>query len=127
MRVSCRACISLGIRDMYGGSFGRPALALLHDLGRVTGGQLPATLADDSSWAAFEFAPYARMRLSLALRRALAMSLRDVACSDAEAEALRGSGAPPSDPSRTFDGELGEPVADEAAGSGSGPDDDGDV
>ena len=65
------------------------------------------------------------MRLSLALRRALAASLRDTACTDAEAEALRGTGGPPSDPSRTFDGGLGEPAADEAAGSDSGSDGDG--
>ena len=107
------------------GCFGRPALDLLRDMGRRTGGALPASLADDSSWAAFEFAPYARMRLSLALRRALAASLRDTACTDAEAEALRGTGGPPSDPSRTFDGGLGEPAADEAAGSDSGSDGDG--
>ena len=56
---------------------------------------------------------------------ALAASLRETACTDAEAEALRGSGGPPSDPSRTFDGGLDEPAADEAAGSDSGSDGDG--
>ncbi len=56
------------------------------------------------------------MRLSLALRRALAASLRETACTDAEAEALRGTGGPPSDPSRTFDGGLGEPVGSDDGG-----------
>lgn len=51
------------------------------------------SLSDDASWAAFEFAPYARMRLSLAIRRALARALRETACTDAEAAALRGRGA----------------------------------
>ena len=86
------------------GSFGQPALDLLRDVGRRTSGHLPFAFADDASWAAYEFAPYARMRLSLALRRALAFSLRETACTDAEAAALRGRGAPPSDPSRSFDG-----------------------
>ena len=85
------------------GSFGQPALDLLRDVGRRLGGHLPALLSDDASWAAFEFAPYARMRLSLAIRRALARSLRETACTDAEAAALRGRGAPPSDPSASLD------------------------
>ena len=49
---------------------------------------------------------------SFARRRQLAASLRDSACTNAEAVALRGRGAPPSDPSRTFDAGLGEAAAD---------------
>jgi hypothetical protein len=95
------------------GAFGQPALALLQDVGRRVGGRMPASLSDEASWAAFEFAPYARMRLSLALRRGLAVALRGSACPDAEAAALSGQGAPPADPSRSLDGGLGEPPAED--------------
>ena len=97
------------------GAFGQPALDLLHDLGRRVGGHLPASLTDEASWAAFQLTTYARMRLSLALRRGLAQALRVAACSEAVAAARFGEGAPPSDPSRSLDGECGLPVADDAA------------
>ena len=49
-------------------------------------------------------------RLSLTLRRALAMSLREAACSEAEAHGLHGRGAPAYDPRHTLDGEQGLPA-----------------
>jgi len=95
------------------GAFGQPALDLLRDVGRRSADRLPAALSDDSTWAACELGPYARMRLSLALRRALAHSLSDAACSEAEAHELRHRGAPAYDPRHTLDGGLGLPAEEE--------------
>ena len=92
------------------GAFGQQALDLLRDVGRRVADRLPAALSDDSTWAACELGPYARMRLSLTLRRALAMSLREAACGGPEAHGLRGRGAPAYDPRHTLDGEQGLPA-----------------
>ena len=66
-------------------------------------------------WAAAQLGPYARMRVSLAVRRALARSLRDSACTEAQAALLRaaGGGGPPIDPRQTLDGGLGLPAEDD--------------
>ena len=96
------------------GLFGEQALELLQDVGRRHADRLPGALAEESTWAAAQLGPYARMRVSLAVRRALARSLRDAACSEAEAAVLRGrGGGPPVDPRQTLDGGLGLPVEDE--------------
>ena len=96
------------------GAFGQQALDLLRDVGRRVADRLPAALSDDSTWAACQLGPYARTRLSLTLRRALATSLREAACGEAEAHGLRGRGAPAYDPRHTLDGGQ-EPPADGAA------------
>lgn len=97
------------------GSFGEQALELLQDVGRRHADRLPGALAEESTWAAAQLGPYARMRVSLAVRRALARSLRDSACTEAQAALLRaaGGGGPPIDPRQTLDGGLGLPAEDD--------------
>ena len=70
------------------GSFGRGAISLLRDLSRRDrADRLPPRLADDSTWAAHQLAPYARMRIALTARLGLVRALRHAACTGAAAQA----------------------------------------
>ena len=81
-------------------SFGEQAQALLRSLSMRCGRSVPPTLIEESSWATPLFAPFARMSISLACRRALAAALRESVVSDPRRVAPAAPG--PSDPSRSF-------------------------
>ena len=81
-------------------SFGEQAQALLRTLSMRCGRSVPPTLIEESSWATPLFAPFARMSISLACRRALAAALRESVVSDPRRVAPAAPG--PSDPRRSF-------------------------
>ena len=64
MRIICFAVSVFG-------SFGAEAQGLLRQLSRRCGRSVPPSLSGESSWATPTFAPFARMSISLACRRAL--------------------------------------------------------
>ena len=81
------------------GAFGPQAQALLRRLTQRCGRSVPPSLSEESSWATPLFAPFARMSLSLACRRALAFSVRSSVVADpasVEPQAI------PADPERSF-------------------------
>ena len=81
------------------GSFGAEAQGLLRRLSRRCGRSAPPSLSGESSWATPTFAPFARMSISLACRRALAFSVRSSVVADpasVEPQAI------PADPERSF-------------------------
>ena len=81
------------------GSFGAEAQGLLRRLSRRRGRSVPPSLSGESSWATPTFAPFARMSISLACRRALAFSVRSSVVADpasVEPQAI------PADPERSF-------------------------
>ena len=92
MRILCFAVSVFG-------SFGAEAQGLLRRLSRRCGRSVPPSLSGESSWATPTFAPFARMSISLACRRALAFSVRSSVVADpasVEPQAI------PADPERSF-------------------------
>ena len=92
MRILCFAVSVFG-------SFGAEAQGLLRRLSRRCGRSAPPSLSGESSWATPTFAPFARMSISLACRRALAFSVRSSVVADpasVEPQAI------PADPERSF-------------------------
>ena len=86
------------------GAFGPDALALLRTLSRLSGRTVPPSLLEEASWAAPVFASFARMSLSLSMRRSLAYRLREVGVSESAARELARQPTPvPEDPDRAFD------------------------
>ena len=86
------------------GAFGPDALALLRTLSRRSGRTVPPSLLEEASWATPVFASFARMSLTLCLRRSLAYRLREAGVSEASARDLARQPAPvPEDPDRAFD------------------------
>ena len=86
------------------GAFGPDALALLRTLSRRSGRTVPPSLLEEASWATPVFASFARMSLTLCLRRSLAYRLREAGVSEASARDLARQPAPvPQDPDRAFD------------------------
>ena len=59
-----------------GGSLGVEAQALLAEVSKRIGKVLPSALLPASSWAACQFAPFARMACGFAVRQGLASSCR---------------------------------------------------
>jgi hypothetical protein len=57
------------------GAIGTSGQALLRELGRRTGGQIPLSIADESSWSVPQLAPFARMAVTFAVRRGIAHSV----------------------------------------------------
>ena len=58
------------------GSFGPGFHSFISELSRRTGGAVPASLYEESTWATPRLGPFARMACSVAARRGLAESLR---------------------------------------------------
>ena len=86
------------------GAFGPDALALLRTLSRRSGRTVPPSLLEEASWATPVFASFARMSLSLSMRRSLAYRLREAGVTESEARVLARQPAPvPEDPDRAFD------------------------
>ena len=73
------------------GAFGPDALALLRTLSRLSGRTVPPSLLEEASWAAPVFASFARMSLSLSMRRSLAHRLREVGSPSRPPASSRGS------------------------------------
>ncbi len=57
------------------GALGRQAQELLRAVATRCGRSVPYSLLDEASWAAPSFAPFVRMAITLAVRRALAMAV----------------------------------------------------
>ena len=86
------------------GAFGPDALALLRTLSRRSGRMVPPSLLEEASWATPVFASFARMSLSLSMRRSLAYRLREAGVTESAARDLARQPAPvPEDPDRAFD------------------------
>ena len=86
------------------GAFGPDALALLRTLSRRSGRTVPPSLLEEASWATPVFASFARMSLSLSMRRSLAYRLREAGVTESAARVLARQPAPvPEDPDRAFD------------------------
>ena len=80
------------------------ALALLRTLSRRSGRTVPPPLLEEASWATPVFASFARMSLSLSMRRSLAYRLREAGVTESVARDLARQPAPvPEDPDRAFD------------------------
>ena len=58
------------------GAIGPQGLTLLRQLSRASGGALPPVLLDEASWATPTMGDYARMAVTLAARRSLALAIR---------------------------------------------------
>jgi len=58
------------------GAVGIPGQTFINEVSRRLGRSLPASLLDEASWAVPQFAPFARMAICVAVRRALAASIR---------------------------------------------------
>ena len=115
LKLACQRRVGQQFTACLAITDGSSRVELLQDVGRRHADRLPGALAEESTWAAAQLGPYARMRVSLAVRRALARSLRDSACTEAQAALLRaaGGGGPPIDPRQTLDGGLGLPAEDD--------------
>ena len=104
----CEAARRLGVdysdvQDMRS-AFGPDALALLRTLSRRSGRMVPPSLLEEASWATPVFASFARMSLSLSMRRSLAYRLREAGVTESAARDLARQPAPvPEDPDRAFD------------------------
>ena len=86
------------------GALGPDALALLRTLSRRSGRTVPPSLLEEASWATPVFASFARMSLTLSMRRSLALRLREAGVTESEARGLARQPAPgPEDPDRAFD------------------------
>ena len=80
------------------------ALPLLRTLSRRSGRTVPPSLLEEASWATPVFASFARMSLTLSMRRSLALRLREAGVTESEARGLARQPAPgPEDPDRAFD------------------------
>ena len=58
------------------GAIGPQGQTLLRQLSRASGGALPPVLLDEASWATPTMGDYARMAVTLAARRSLALAIR---------------------------------------------------
>jgi len=58
------------------GAVGPQGQALLRQLSRASGGALPPVLLDEASWATPTLGDYARMAITLAARRSVALAIR---------------------------------------------------
>ena len=75
------------------GTIGAEGRNFLGEVGRRIGRALPVALLDDSTWAAPHFGPFARMTISLAVRRAAAHAVRRYWGTSEEAGMARQQGA----------------------------------
>ena len=78
------------------GAIGAPGRTFLAEVSRRLGRSLPVTLLDDATWATPHFGPFARMALTFAARRSLALALRSTWGTAEQAAAARPPTPPPS-------------------------------
>ena len=84
------------------GSLGAQAQSLITSISGKVGRSVPASLLDQTSWATPSFAPFVRMAMTMAVRRQMALGVRSLHCSAADAARIPRA-AQPIDPSVSLD------------------------